>query len=82
MFFLDRVEINSPGLLPNKLTIENIKMGVSNHRIPTLVSFAYNLLPIRGIGSGIKRALNQYPDIEFDNNQNLNSFKVTIKRKY
>lgn len=80
--FLDRVDINSPGLLPNKLTIENIKMGVSNHRNPTLVSFAYNLLPIRGIGSGIKRALNQYPDIEFDNNQNLNSFRVTIKRKY
>lgn len=56
-------------------------MGISHHRNSTLASFAFKLLPSLELGSGIKRALNQFPDIEFDNNHNLNSFRVTIKRK-
>lgn len=81
LIFSDRIEINSPGLLPNNLTIENIKMGNSNFRNPTLASFASNVLPYRGLGTGIKRALKNYPDIKFDNNYHLNSFMVEIKRK-
>ncbi|MFH0994273.1 MAG: ATP-binding protein, partial [Pseudomonadota bacterium] len=44
----DRVEIISPGHLPNNLTIENIKAGNSNARNPALASFANQILPYRG----------------------------------
>ncbi|MEA1911951.1 MAG: putative DNA binding domain-containing protein, partial [Spirochaetota bacterium] len=37
--FQDRIEIISPGHLPNNLTIENIKSGNSNIRNPILASF-------------------------------------------
>ncbi len=78
--FSDRVEIISPGHLPNNLTVENIKLGNSNIRNPTLASFATKLLPYRGLGSGIIRALQAYPHIEFDNDRDGNLFKATIRR--
>ncbi|MCK4493184.1 MAG: putative DNA binding domain-containing protein, partial [Methylococcales bacterium] len=43
--FNDRIEIISPGHLPNNLTIANIKSGNSNIRNPILASFATKLLP-------------------------------------
>jgi ATP-dependent DNA helicase RecG len=81
--FSDRVEIISPGHLPNNLTIENIKSGgVSNARNPILYSFAAkNILPFRGVGSGIRRALAAYPDIDFIEDKEANLFKVIIRRK-
>jgi ATP-dependent DNA helicase RecG len=79
--FRDRVEIISPGHLPNSLTIENIKSGVSNTRNPVLASFAYHLIPYHGIGSGIIRALAKYPDIEFIDDREGNTFKVIMKRR-
>ena len=78
--FQDRVEIISPGHLPNNLTIENIKSGNSNIRNPILASYATKILPYRGLGSGIIRALKAYPDIEFENDYDGNQFKVIIKR--
>jgi len=79
--FRNRVEIISPGGLPNNLTIENIKNGNSNTRNPVLASFANHLLPYRGYGSGIIRALAKYPDIKFLDDRDGNLFKVTIKRR-
>jgi ATP-dependent DNA helicase RecG len=56
--------IISPGHLPNHLTVEKIRAGNSNIRNPILASFvAKGLLPYHGIGSGIKRALADWPDI-------------------
>jgi ATP-dependent DNA helicase RecG len=78
--FRDRVEIISPGHLPNNLTVENIKAGNSNARNPALASHASHILPYRGIGSGIIRALEKYPDIDFYDDREGNLFKVTIKR--
>jgi ATP-dependent DNA helicase RecG len=78
--FADRVEIISPGQLPNNLTIENIKNGNSNIRNPILASYATRLIPYRGIGSGIIRALKAYPHIEFENDRNGNMFRVVIRR--
>ena len=78
--FNNRVEIISPGHLPNNLTIENIKSGNSNIRNPILASFATKLLPYRGLGSGIRRALKAYPDIEFIDDRANNLFKVIIKK--
>lgn len=78
--FVDRIEIISPGHLPNNLTIENIKCGNSNIRNPILASYATRILPYRGLGSGITRALKAYEHIEFENNRDGNLFKVTIRR--
>lgn len=80
--FKNRVEIISPGHLPNNLSIENIKSGNSNIRNPILASFAAKILPYRGLGNGIRRALKVYPDIEFKDDRKGNQFKVIISRKY
>ena len=81
LIFRNRVEIISPGHLPNNLTIQNIKMGNSNIRNPILASFASKMLPYRGLGSGIKRAIDAYPNIEFADDRDGNTFRVSIKRK-
>jgi len=78
--FKNRVEIISPGHLPNNLTVENIKSGNSNIRNPILASFAAKILPYRGLGSGIIRALNAYPHIRFEDDRDGNLFRVTISR--
>ena len=78
--FDNRVEIISPGHLPNNLTVENIKRGNSNIRNPILASYATKILPYRGLGSGIIRALKAYPDIDFENDHDGNLFRVTIHR--
>lgn len=78
--FSNRIEIISPGHLPNNLTVANIKAGNSNTRNPVLASFAYQILPYRGFGSGILRALENYPDINFIDDRDGNLFKCIIKR--
>ncbi len=78
--FSDRIEIISPGHLPNNLTVVNIKSGNSNTRNPVLASFAYQILPYRGFGSGILRALEKYPDIDFIDDREGNLFKCIIMR--
>jgi ATP-dependent DNA helicase RecG len=80
LVFANRIEIISPGHLPNNLTIENIKLGNSNVRNPILASFAPKILPYRGLGSGIRRALKAYPDIDLIDDRYGNSFKVIIRR--
>ena len=78
--FRDRVEIISPGHLPNNLAVDNIKSGNSNVRNSVLASYAYHLLPYSGIGSGILRALEAYPKIDFIDDREGNTFKVIIHR--
>ena len=79
--FSNRIEIISPGHIPNNLTIENIKNGNSNIRNPILASFATKILPYRGLGNGIRRALKEYPSIDFIDDKVGNMFKVVIHRK-
>ena len=62
-------------------TIENIKKGNSNIRNPILASFATKILPYRGLGSGIRRALKVYPHIEFVDDREGNLLIAIIKRK-
>ncbi|MBA4389095.1 MAG: hypothetical protein C0404_14025 [Verrucomicrobia bacterium] len=65
-FLRDRIEIVSSGHLPNNLTIEKTRVGNSNIRNPILASYAAKgMLPYHGIGSGITRALDDWPDIRF-----------------
>jgi predicted HTH transcriptional regulator len=79
--FSDRVEIISPGKLPNSLTLENAKNGLSVIRNPILLSIAQYVLPYKGLGTGISRSYALYPDIILENKTEENQFKVTIKRK-
>jgi ATP-dependent DNA helicase RecG len=80
--FDNRIEIISPGHLPNNLTIPKIQAGNSNIRNPILVSYvAKGLLPYRGLGSGIKRALEDWPEIGFADDREGCLFTATIHRK-
>jgi predicted HTH transcriptional regulator len=79
--FPDRIEIASPGHLPNKLTVEQAKSGNSIPRNPILQSMAAKLMPYRGIGTGIPRALKAYPHIEFYNDPEGNRFRSVILRR-
>ncbi|MEN8218201.1 MAG: RNA-binding domain-containing protein [Pseudomonadota bacterium] len=78
--FDDRIEISSPGHLPNNLTTENIRFGVSNMRNPVLISHAIHLLPYRGLGTGIRRAFRAWKAIDLVDDRAANQFKVIIKR--
>jgi len=78
--FSDRVEIISPGKLPNSLTVENIKNGISILRNPILLSAVQYILPYKGLGTGIPRSFSLYPDIVMENKIDENQFKVVIRR--
>ncbi len=79
--FDNRIEIISPGHLPNNLTVEKILAGNSNIRNPILVSYiAKGLLPYKGIGSGIRRALDDWQKIDFIDDREGCIFTVTIHR--
>lgn len=80
--FDNRIEIISPGHLPNNLTVEKIRAGNSNIRNPILVSYvAKGLLPYHGLGSGIKRALERWPTIDFSDDHDGCLFTATVHRK-
>ena len=81
MVFDDRIELISPGSLPNNLTVENIRNGVSNMRNPIIASFATKELPYRGIGTGIRRALAAVPNLGLVSSHELNLFTATIPRR-
>jgi ATP-dependent DNA helicase RecG len=78
--FDDRIEILSPGHLPNNLTVENIQSGNSNIRNPILTSHATKVIPYRGLGSGIPRALKEYPRIDLIDDRKNNRFCAIIHR--
>ncbi|WP_446785877.1 RNA-binding domain-containing protein [Macellibacteroides fermentans] len=80
MIFDNRVEIVSPGSLPNSLTIENIKMGNAVVRNNLMVSYCSKLMNYRGFGSGITRALDNQPNIELINDVDGEQFIVKIPR--
>ena len=51
-------------------------------RNPILVSYvAKGLLPYRGLGSGIKRALAEWPEISFTDDRDGSMFIATVRRK-
>ena len=78
--FDNRIEIKSPGRLPNSLTTQQIKTGVSRRRNHILASYALDVLPYRGAGSGVLRALQAWPQIEFQNLPEVEQFNVVIWR--
>ena len=78
--FDNRVEIHSPGALPNGLTIDDIKAGTSMPRNMFLFNNAIYLLPYTGVGSGITRALDEDINVTFMNNDKAQEFVITVWR--
>lgn len=78
--FNNRIEIISPGKLPNNLTIEQMKKGIRKKRNDILDSLSPSLLHYKGAGSGILRALRAYPHIDFINDTEAEQVRVVIHR--
>ena len=78
--FDNRIELISPGSLPNHLSIAQMKAGVSIPRNPLLFSLAVkDGIPYRGIGTGVRRAVALVPDIAFENDPDGFFVKTVIK---
>ena len=61
--FDDKVEITSPGSLPNGLTQDEYLQGnISSLRNPTVANVFYRLKLIEIFGTGIRRVINSYKD--------------------
>lgn len=78
--FHNRLEIISPGKLPNSLTVEKIKQGLSVHRNPILNSICRRVLPYSGYGSGIKRVVKLNPAVTFADDRDKEEFRCVIPR--
>ena len=79
--FDDRVEIHSPGALPNGLTVDDITSGTSMPRNTFLFDNAIYLLPYTGAGSGITRAMSEDVKVTFSNDERRSEFLITIPRE-
>ncbi len=83
--FDDRVEVRSPGHLPNTVTIENIKWGAAHVlRNPTLYTYFRRLGIVTDVGSGIYRTIQLMKKItgrELDIFFQGNEFVVSLPRR-
>ncbi len=55
--FDDRIELRSPGSLPNSVTLENIRAHYSKPRNETLARVLFNLGYVNTLGSGVPRMI-------------------------
>jgi predicted HTH transcriptional regulator len=78
--FTDRIEIISPGKLPNSQTEQTIVSGVSIPRNPVLQSIAQYVVPYKGAGTGLRRAIYLYPNIDLVNDQEKEQFIAVIRK--
>ena len=81
LIFDNRIEIISPGKLPNSLTVEEVKYGNPVIRNNQIALFASRTLPYSGLGSGLRRAFNEQPDMELENDVDGEQFIVRFPRK-
>ncbi|MGB9755833.1 MAG: RNA-binding domain-containing protein [Desulfurella sp.] len=85
LIFSDRVEIHSPGKLPNTVTVESMKVGGSHVlRNPTIYNLLVKMKMVTDLGSGVRRiikiikeSLNKEPLL----NETENEFIVIIPKK-
>lgn len=84
--FDNRVEVISPGALPNTVSVESIKIGIHIERNPIIVSMLKDIknIPYRGIGTGVQRILRECKDagvtVEFIEDKDNEQFKVIFYR--
>ena len=82
LIFDNRIEIISPGCLPDGLTVENITFGNAVVRNPFIANFCAKTMPYRGLGSGIIRALKEEPSLKLINDFDGVQFISVIERPY
>jgi predicted HTH transcriptional regulator len=80
LIFDNRIEIISPGKLPNSLTVDDIKFGNPVTRNHQIAYFASRTMPYTGLGSGLRRAFIHQPNIELINDVEGEQFIVRIPR--
>jgi len=80
LVFDNRIEIISPGRLPNSLTVDEVKYGNPVIRNNQLAMFASRTMPYSGLGSGIRRAYAEQPDMELVNDVDGDQFIVRFPR--
>ena len=80
LVFRDRIEIISPVHLPGDISTDDIQQGKTKRRNPVLSEHAAYLLPYRGLGSGIHRALQAWPQIELQDHRSGNEFRAVVAR--
>jgi len=81
LVFDNRIEIISPGRLPNSLTVDEVKYGNPVTRNNQIALFASRTLPYSGLGSGLRRAYAEQPDMELENDVEGEQFIVRFPRK-
>lgn len=81
LMFADRIEIISPGRLPNTVTIEKLKVGVSYSINPVIVKFMENLGYIDRLGRGIPMVYRESIILgkKLDMKELGEEFKVTLE---
>jgi ATP-dependent DNA helicase RecG len=81
--FENRIEIRTPGKLPNTVTVESMKLGSHVLRNPTIYNFLNKIGMVTDIGSGIPRIIKVMKE-KFNRDVDLlaadNEFIVTIPR--
>ncbi|NCN28175.1 ATP-dependent DNA helicase RecG [bacterium] len=78
--FENRIEMSSPGSLPNNLTEEQVTKGIRRTRNTIISSLAPYKMEYRGAGSGLLRAIKAYPHIQLRNEKDQERVVVTIER--
>jgi len=81
LIFDNRIEIISPGKLPNSLTVDEVRYGNPVIRNNQLAMFASRTLPYSGLGTGLRRAFEEQPDMELENDIDGEQFIVRFPRK-
>lgn len=76
--FDNRIEVRSPGTLPNSLTEEEALKGIGRERNPLLLSLAYDLMKYRGARSGLKRVKAAISEVILTNDIGGEEVVVTI----
>lgn len=82
--FSNRMEITSPGALPNTQTIPKIKMGMIYQRNPLIVQYLYDFRYVERLGRGIQKIIqsmekNGNPEPNFVDGEGY--FRVTLMKK-
>ena len=79
--FAARLEIIGPGHLPDSLSTENILADAFIQRNPIRTEHADHILPYRGSGTGISRALHDWTIIELIEDVRGNQFRAVVPRQ-
>jgi predicted HTH transcriptional regulator len=80
LIFDNRIEIISPGKLPNSLTVDEARYGNPVIRNNQIAAFSSRTLPYSGLGSGLRRAFENQSNMELINDIEGEQFIVRIPR--